>query len=272
MSYTYDEMVVPLLHRMLNLEELSLNLDVWKEETFIDGNSLKIVINHMARLSKFTFNIRSEVDFNDGISFVSNEDIENSFSNFQFSQVMCWVDYFFALEFGQCRIYSCPYVWKEYHQITNSFPGGLFPHVEKISLFDDRPFEYEFFLRISQSFPLIKVLKLVNKKPQQQKKRSGQSKDDNEHLPIIEYPHLRELDLQHVHTDYLEQFLLATKTCLPSGVCLLTSYALLAVVTHGFRRTATRFNCSRMIGHINGLWIPKLRGHCKDYFLHAVAL
>jgi len=257
---------------MLNLEELSLNLRVNKKETFIDGNSLKSLINDMAQLSKFTFNIRSVADFEDESTFVSNEDIENSFSNFQFGQVMCWMDYFFQLEFGQCRIYSCPYVWKEYAEITNSFPGGLFPHVQKISLFDDRPFEYEFFLRISQSFPLIKVLNVVNRKPQQKKKHSGESKDDNEHLPIIEYPHLRELDLQHVHEDYLEQFLLATKTCLPNGVSLLTYYNGLVEVTHDFRRTATRFNCSKMICHINSFWISRISKYFKDYFLHTVVV
>ena len=56
----YDELIVPLLHRMLNLEKLSLYLVTSVRKTFIDGNDLKKnIINHMPRLNKFTFNIRS---------------------------------------------------------------------------------------------------------------------------------------------------------------------------------------------------------------------
>jgi len=36
-----------------------------------------------------------------------------------------------------------------YDNITNNFPGGLFKYVVEISLYDERPFEHEFFLRIS---------------------------------------------------------------------------------------------------------------------------
>ena len=130
---------------MSNLEELSLNLTVYNE-TFIDGNNLKTPINDLVRLNKFTFNTRSIIPLD--------------------NQVICCVDYFSESENGQYHIYSYPYIWKEYNNITNHFPDGFFKCVCEISLFDERPFEHEFFLRISQSFSLMKILTLINQKQQ----------------------------------------------------------------------------------------------------------
>jgi hypothetical protein len=66
---------------------------------------------------------------------------------------------------GQFHIYSYPYEWKEYHKITNNFPGGISKYVREISLFDEQPFEHYFFLQISKSFPFMKKLTLINGKP-----------------------------------------------------------------------------------------------------------
>lgn len=49
-----------------------------------------------------------------------------------------------------------------YQKVSNHFPGGLYQHVYIVFLYDERPFEHEFFLRISQSFPLMKELHLTN--------------------------------------------------------------------------------------------------------------
>ena len=252
---------------MSNLEELSLNLSVTKKKTFIDGNNLKSLISGMARLGKFTFNIRSTISFDNEINFVSIEYIENSFKNFQYNRVVCCVDYFSESEDGQCHIYSSPYIGKEYKNITNHFPGGLFQYVREISLFDERPFEHEFFLRISQSFPMMKILTVTNEKQQQKNKQCGKSTDDNQYLPIIQYPHLKDLYLQTVHEDYIEQFLIDTKICLPKNVHLLANTQLLIKVTHNFTRDATRMNCSKITYNYDGT-ICQLPKHCKDYFLH----
>ncbi|CAF3254870.1 unnamed protein product [Rotaria sp. Silwood2] len=67
--------------------------------------------------------------------------------------------------------------------ITNNFPSGLFKCVRKISLFDKRPFQHDFFIKISQTFPFLEKLCLENFQPQNKK-----SDDDNQHLRIIEYP------------------------------------------------------------------------------------
>jgi len=49
---------------------------------------------------------------------------------------------------------------------SNHFFGGLFKHVTAISLFGERPFEHECFVRTAESFPSSEKLCLVEEKPQ----------------------------------------------------------------------------------------------------------
>jgi len=105
-----------------------------------------------------------------------------------------------------CHIYSYPYAWIDYNNITNNFRGGLF---------DERPFEKEFFLLITKSFPRIEELILDNQEPQ---------KKNNQQASIIEYPHLIRLDLFRSHKNYAEQFLDNTKTCLLNDIYLRVDY------------------------------------------------
>jgi hypothetical protein len=77
----------------------------------------------------------------------------------------------------------------------------------KVSLYDERPFEHEFFIRIEKSFPMMKKLILNNDKPQK-KKFFAQS---NQHFSIIKYSHLTELELFQAHYEYLKNFYLIQK-------------------------------------------------------------
>ncbi|CAF3279690.1 unnamed protein product [Rotaria sp. Silwood2] len=261
----YHELIVPLLHRMLNLEKLGLYFLVYGANTFVDGNDLKKnIVNKMARLNKFQFNIRSTIRLNNEINLPSNEDIQHTFKDFQDNHVISCVDYFSGTEQGQCHIYSYPYTLEHYENITNNFPGGLFKCVSVISLFDERPFEHEFFLRIQKSFPFLKKLTLINMKPQCDK-QCRKSEDENQNLPIIEYPHLTMLNLIEAHEDYLEQFLLHTITCLSNNVCLLVLYQVLRRVTQKFTRNTTRINCAKLRSlSLQGKYrIPK---YVKEYF------
>ncbi|CAF4009601.1 unnamed protein product [Rotaria sp. Silwood1] len=141
----YDELIVPLLQRMVNLEKLILNFAANCQKTFIDGNNLKKnIISHMSRLNIFTFNIRSKIYFYDQMHLLSNEDIKNTLTNLGYSLIY-------------------------YDNITNNFSGGLFKYVRRVSLFDDRPFEHEFFIRIAQAFPFLKQLTVNNLTPQNRK-------------------------------------------------------------------------------------------------------
>ncbi|CAF1488137.1 unnamed protein product, partial [Rotaria sp. Silwood1] len=108
--YRYDELIVPFLHRMLNLEE---------------ELSLKNIIDHIAQLNKFIYNIHSIIDLD--------------------NQIITCVDYFSEAAGGRCDIYSYSYTLKKYNKITNNFSGGLFECFREISLFDEQFFGHEFF-------------------------------------------------------------------------------------------------------------------------------
>ncbi len=63
-TFVYNQVLIPHLHRMSNLEKLILNISIEGEEKFLDGNNLKKnIINHMLRLRQFLFHIRSIVVF-----------------------------------------------------------------------------------------------------------------------------------------------------------------------------------------------------------------
>ncbi|CAF1395599.1 unnamed protein product, partial [Rotaria sordida] len=239
--YSYNGLIVPLLCRMSNLEKLGLYFCKAREVRFIDGNSLKKITKHMSQLNKFMFNIRSLIYFNEKMNLLSNEDIQYTFRDFKINDIICCVDYFFKEFEGQCLIYSNPYTWKDYNNITNNFPGGLFQNVRRISLFDEHPFEHEFFLKIAQSFPFLNQFDLTNHQQQKNKRRRIPK-----NFLTVKFPHLTQLSLNKVHDDYVQQFLIDTKTCLPNKVVLRMDYEQLKKVTYNFRRDTTRTNCSKI--------------------------
>ena len=256
----YSLILVPLFQRMENLEELSLYF-VNRHGSIIDGTNLRSnIINHMTKLKKFTFNIRSAISLDSEFNLPSNEDIRKTFENFDNNQTTSYVDCFRKFNLFYCQIYSHPYRWTFYHNITNNFPGGLFKCVRVVSLYDEHPFEHQFFLRISKSFPFMKKLILRNNEAQ---------KTDYLHWTIIKYPHLTEINLAEAHDDYVDQFLNNTKTCLLNNVHLRVRYNSLEKTTNNFTRDVTRMNCSKIItlivsGHTNQ--------NLEQYFPHAKIL
>jgi len=254
----FNEILVPFLQRMINVEELSLYFDN-PHGPIIDGNNLsKNIINHMTKLQKFTFNIRSAIRLDNQLNLLSNEDVKNTFKNFENNQITSYVDYFKKLNLFYCHIYSYPYAWKFYYNITNNFPGGLFKCVREISLHDERSFEREFFLKIAQSFPCIEKLILKNSEPQEHK---------DVQCSIIEFPHLNQLVLFEADESYIEQFLNNSKTYLSNNIYLHIGYDSLNNVTGNFTSDATRMNCSKII-RINvfgyGLELSKLKGYLPN--------
>ena len=137
----------------------------------------------------------------------------------------------------------------------------------EVFLYDERPFEHEFFIRIAQSFPFVKHLNVSNKKPQKNK-----LPNDNEGFPVIEYPHLMHISLIDVHDDYIEQFLIDRKVSLSKNVSLFVDFKSLERVTEHFRRDATRINCNKVnytcFEYSCGYNKSKIPQHIKDYFLH----
>ncbi|CAF1524954.1 unnamed protein product [Rotaria sordida] len=170
---------------MNNLEELDLHLVVYCEKRFIDGYDLKYnITNHLLKLKKFLFNIRSRLPLNEQVNLLSNKDCQFSFNDFKNNKIISCVDYFQSRKEGDCHIYLYPYQAKHYEFITNNFLDGLFKYVREVSLYDERPFEHEFFLKIAKSFPLMERLTVNNDKPQKNQ-FDELSKDDNRHLSVI---------------------------------------------------------------------------------------
>ncbi|CAF2451034.1 unnamed protein product [Rotaria sp. Silwood2] len=106
---------------------------------------------------------------------------------------------------GLGYVYSYPFILTSYECITNNFPGALlFTYVRKVSLFDEHSFKHEFFLRIQKLFPFVDHRTVTNRKPQYKISNNG-----NRDLSLIHCHYLTE-----VYDDYIEQFILDTKTFL----------------------------------------------------------
>jgi hypothetical protein len=129
-----------------------------------------------------------------------------------------------------------------YSAITNKFSGGLYENVRQVSLFDEKPFEHEFFLRIQKSFPLLEILCVKNRKPQSRK----QSNNNHEYLSRIQYSSVSELRMDDVDDDYIEEFLFDSKTYLAKNIKLCIDYESLERITHNFTRESTRINCTKV--------------------------
>jgi hypothetical protein len=246
---------------MINLEELDLNITVRCYEKFIDGDILKKdIMIHMPRLYKFTFNICSTINHHHQTNFPLNESIEKTFKYFSYNQIITCIDHF--QKFSRCHIYSYPYQWKIYSDITNNFPDGLFTNVTQVSLSDEHPFEYEFFVRISNSFPFMKQLTIRNHRAQQNK-----SNNDNKILSIIKYPNLIRLDLLYTHDDYVELFLFNMKMSLPNNLHLRSKYQSLKKVTHDFTRYMPGNNCTKLAALYVTIVDDQIdEHHMKKYF------
>jgi len=268
----YEELIVPFLRRMSNLEELFLNLflnrNIRLYKSFIDGNSLKNdIINHMPKLNKFAVSIHSNFRYiNDSSHLPSNDDIQHTFKGLEDYQIISHIDYLPNRKIGQCHIYSNPYTMNYLYRLTNSFPGGLFRFVRKVSLVDERPFEHEFFIRIAQAFPFLKIL-IINNQSAQNQKQWQQSNENRSSLPVVGYPHLTILNLYVAHDDYIEQFLVHTKACLSNYIRLYIKYYLLQSLTNNFTRDATRIDCANVqyIYNIAQFDVPR---HFHTYFPH----
>ncbi|CAF1663445.1 unnamed protein product, partial [Rotaria sp. Silwood1] len=77
----YDSQVLPLLHRMSNLEELTLDIVNHDRTTFVDGTQIhNQILVHMPRLHKFNFHINTRTELN-LVHDLSSDDIQRTFTN-----------------------------------------------------------------------------------------------------------------------------------------------------------------------------------------------
>ncbi|CAF1082880.1 unnamed protein product [Rotaria sordida] len=265
----YKELILPLLYRMTNLEKLGLYLTFYVKDTFIDGNHIKTnILSHMPQLNIFAFHIHSLMFINNQINLPSKEDIQETFIDFKHTKIISYVDYFLEKQIGQCHIYSYPSEMQYYQNITNHFPGGLYQYVRLISLYDEHPFEHEFFIQISQSFPFLESLTLINNQSQKYK-QSYKSINYDYNSSIVKYNHLITLDISKAHEDYIEEFLFNTKTYFHNNIFLDINYKSLERVTHNFTRDDTRINCAK-INEIILVGEKTYSRSLQDYFPTAI--
>ncbi|CAF2668198.1 unnamed protein product [Rotaria sp. Silwood2] len=238
---SYYHELVPLFRRMTNLEELTLFLFVKRiKSTYIDGIHLNDeILIHMPRLNKFTFSITTLVcNRNSNIILPSNDDIQRSFIERKYQQIGSYADDNTMKIRARCHIYSLPYQFDMFHNVTNSFKGAIFDKVRSVIIIDDiRPFEYEFSRIISQSFPFLQTLSIQNNEPQKYKKYL---------FKFITFPHLNVLNLELAHIDYIEQFLFERKTHLPCLLHLTIQYDSLVMITNNFTNNPTYFNFAKL--------------------------
>jgi len=256
----YDTRVLPLLRRMIKLEELTLDIINKQRTTFIDGIQIndKILV-YMPCLRKFTFHISTEVELHHFTHYPSNEDIQRTFTNIGYKQVCCILTY--IIDSVICHVFSLPFAFNHLAYIGNTFPAIDFSDVRELIVHDDMAFEHEFFIRIARFFPMLKKLSVINFESQSQRKETSTS-NNNQLYSTVEYPYLISLCLRPTHIDYVEQFLNERKTHLPHLTKLMIEYEELRFITKNFTRDATRRNCAR-VTHLN---IDKTIVHSKDFY------
>jgi len=230
---------------MSQLEKLTLSLIVGSRTSFIDGTHLvNDILNKLSYLHTFIFNIITEFVTMDEELLPTADDVGRALIQKGY-KVSCYTDYNGFCQ-GQCHIYSLPFTLDCMHTHSNKFHGGLFMTVRYLYVKDfTRPFEYDFFARISQAFPLLNKLTIFNQS-NQEKKLTNQQDEHEPKSSIIEFSHLMILSLSISYIDYAKQFLFDFNARLPCLNKLYIKYQDLVIVTEKFTNNAARANCSKL--------------------------
>jgi hypothetical protein len=223
---------------MINLEELKLYLPIIRfDSTFIDGIQLRDqFLIYMTQLKKFTFSINTEIDnYMVGLKLPSNEDVQRSFIGRGYQQVASSLHVHIEPESteGNCHIYSLPYDFEYFHHLNDSFQGGMFDKVRQLTMNDMHPIEHKLFQLISQDFPFLEVLYILNEYTMEDKQHSS---------TLITFPYLTFIDLKCAHVDYAELFLVKKNMHLPRLLNLSIEYKSLITITNNFTNDAACFN------------------------------
>ena len=134
-TLNYDDRIIPLLHRMINLEQLILFLFVVRiNSNVIDGIQLSDgILIHMPRLNKFTFSIDTELRIKNNVKvdIATKEDVQHGFIGKRFGQVQIGSRVYSepSCSVIEYHIYSLPYQFENFLCLNNSFQGGMFHKV-----------------------------------------------------------------------------------------------------------------------------------------------
>lgn len=173
--FNYSECIVPLLQQLTSVERLTLLLAIDITRTrlghFVTEFDLeKDIVSYMPHLYQFNFHIRSILE---KVSPIEIGTIRRSVMTCQ-QPVICTIDYF-NNNYGQCQLYSLPFIGNRLDFISNRFPlfdmNSTFSMVTMLLLFDDvKPFENHFFSRFARALPNLKTLEVFNELEQQRQR------------------------------------------------------------------------------------------------------
>ena len=243
----YDELILPFIRQMSNLEELHLFLNIFRglRSSAVDGNDLqKNLLIDLCQLKRFHFSIYTYIyQFNNEMSRLSNDDLQQNFVDNQFGQVRSYVHQNSSKYIYGCHVYSIPFQFKEFLRLGYSFPNDVFIAVRTLFIHDYISWDNHFFKRINQSFPLMETLIIANSSPQI---NQFQLNNYLKQLPITIFNRLSNLHLSHLHIDYIEQFLFNRYTHLPCLCQLEIDYEELNTLTNSFTNDPTQFNFSHI--------------------------
>ncbi|CAF1127161.1 unnamed protein product [Rotaria sordida] len=158
-----NDLIASLLRRMTHLEKLTLYLRMGKSSRldsntspYVDGTYLQNeILVLMSQLHTFNFYISTQTLIDYSCSRISSNNIQQTFKNIKYEQTACIIDYFGAVG-TICHVDLLPFTFTHLEMITTHFPFILFNSVTHLSVYDFIPFEHEFFMQISQAFPLLK--------------------------------------------------------------------------------------------------------------------
>jgi hypothetical protein len=194
---------------------LAIGVTGSRPDHFIDGFDLqRDIISFMPHLRQFNFHIRSILK---NPPHMDIDRIRQSFIKQQ-SFVDCALDYF-NYNYGQCQIYSLPFIGTRLDFISNRFPlfdtQNTFSNVTSLLLFDNiKPFESDFFECVARALPRLRILDVFNRLKQVEKKKTTTN--------LIEFPQLTALILHNIHLNYAEQLLCRSR--LPCLVELIINF------------------------------------------------
>ena len=116
--------LLPLLRRMSNLEELTLNLWIDDPQTKHD------LLVHLPRLSKFTFHIHNDVQRQHLPPYpLSEEDIQRSFAGITKQPVPCILAH--CSDTATCRTFSLSFISNDSNQLSSNV---AYPHLISLTL------------------------------------------------------------------------------------------------------------------------------------------
>ncbi|CAF4135444.1 unnamed protein product [Rotaria sordida] len=253
---------------MSNIEVLNLHLTIHHQTTFIDGKHIyNEIIVHMSRLHTFNFCFCTFIPLDHLVDHLFKDDILQTFPSIIYQQVDCMIEY--QDVDVKYHVFTLPFMFDYLAYIDNTFPNIIFNHVIRLVIEDEISLEHEFFMRIVRSFPLLKILHVINLMPQSPISNELDSNDNELYSTIIKFPYLTTLNLQYAHRDYIEQFLNDKKTHLPHLTKLTVGYYELKTATRNFTNDRTRLNCMK-VKQLN--MSPKMSIHSEDFYAYFPSL